>query len=174
VTGPAGTFVGATTYAGYLTPGATCGDGGIYERADHTIDWIDQAAARTLPRVAGPTADPAMLALGEDERASAAIAANDPIAAAQHTFEIAAPPARGSATVDGAGVVTFVSTGGQGADRVVVAVHDAAAPARTTTVAIDVAIGPGGCGCGSGGGATGALIPAAIALVALRRRRNPG
>src|SRR5579862_7244048 len=54
VAAPYGTFLGATTYAGYITPGSMCGDGGIYERADRSIDWIEQASGRTLPRVAGP------------------------------------------------------------------------------------------------------------------------
>ena len=49
VTWNGATYLAATTYAGYT--GATCGDGGIYERADRSIDWIEQASGRTLPRV---------------------------------------------------------------------------------------------------------------------------
>jgi endonuclease G len=49
------TYLAATTYGGYTSAGAMCGDGGIYERADRSIDWIEQASGRTLPRV--PTAD---------------------------------------------------------------------------------------------------------------------
>ncbi len=53
VTWNGATYLAATTYAGYT--GAMCGDGGIYERADRSLDWIEQASGRTLPRV--PPAD---------------------------------------------------------------------------------------------------------------------
>jgi secreted trypsin-like serine protease len=171
-----GTYLGATTYAGYVSPGATCGDGGIYERADRAIAWIEQASGRALPRAAAPTADP--IEVVEGERATTTVVANDPRAGASHTFAIAVAPAHGEASVDAGGVVTFEATGAAGADQIVVAVADGATPARQVAFAIAVTIAPGGsgCGCGAGvggaGGGRSAVAPALALLAAWTWRRR--
>jgi endonuclease G len=171
VAAPYGTFLAATTYAGYVTPGSVCGDGGIYERADRSIDWIEQAAVRTLPRAAGPVVGAYPIDAGST--LTAPITVNDPLPGAQHTFEIAQAPAMGTATVDDGGVITYVADGGaSGGDVVIVRVHDASTPARAATAELDVSVAPTGCVCGAGGSARGAWLPAAIALIALRRRRS--
>ena len=136
------------------------------------IDWIEQASGRTLPRVAGPVAPP--IDLGSGATATITIAPDDPLPGAQHTFEIATPPAEGTATIDATtGMLTYVASGGDGEAPIVVRVRDAATPARAASVTVDVMVAPpGGCACGAGGSATGAALPAAIALFALRRRRS--
>ncbi|HTJ47033.1 MAG TPA: serine protease [Kofleriaceae bacterium] len=164
---PYGTFLAATTYAGYVTSGATCGDGGIYERADAFITWAEQASGRTFARAAGPTAAPIEVIVGA--RGTSAIVVNDPIATAAHTFELATPPAKGAATVDDSGLVTYDARD-PGTDTIVVRVHDAATPARAAQVSIDVTVGPGGC-CDARGG-RGSLLPIAVVALALRRRRR--
>jgi Trypsin len=168
VTAPFGTFLGATTYAGYVTAGSTCGDGGIYERADNFITWVEGASGRTLPRVAGPSAPPIEVAAGDS--ATTTIVVGDPAIGAAHSFELGPPPARGDAAVDAAGVVTYRARD-PGTDTIAVVVRDSATPARAAALTIDVTVGPGGCGCRSA--SAGGAVPTLIVLAAMRRRQRP-
>ncbi len=173
-----GTFLAGTTSRSYDNATTYCKDGGIYERPDKVMDWIEQQSGVTLPRGPSPSADPIDAQTGR--AATTTIATNDPHTDATHTFAITTMPMHGGATVDANGVVTYTSMAGYlGADSLAVSVTDAKDPTRTLplTIAIDVAPdtggAAGGCGCTSSRPTAGGLAPlGAIAFVMFRRRRR--
>jgi endonuclease G len=173
-----GTFLAGTTSRSYDNATTYCKDGGIYERPDKVMDWIEQQSGVTLPRGPSPSADTLEAQTGRP--ATEMIVTNDPHTDATHTFAITTMPMHGGAMVDASGAITYTSMPGYlGADSVAVSVTDAKDPTRTlpVTVAIDVTPdmgggGGGGCGCTSSRPTASGLAPlGAIAFVMLRRRR---
>lgn len=180
-----GTFVAGITSRSYDDAQFPCTDGGIYARPDKVVDWIEEVAGVPVARAPGPTAEPLSAVRGGAGEIS--IAVNDP-KKTSHTFEIAAPPARGTAKVRGDGRVRVCANpdAAPGADSVVVTVADTKAPARKVSVTVPVTIEDGaplsdcdvedfeeggGC-CDSRRSATGALPLALGVLAVLRRRRR--
>jgi len=179
-----GAFLAGVTSRGYDHPSVTCSEGGIYERPDKVVDWIEQVAGVAVARGPEPDADPIVAVRGDggDTR----IAVNDPRSDA-HRFEITVPPAHGAARVRGDGTVrvctdpdapdddalTVTITDTRHADRALpitiqIQISDGTAAASCDLDALDA----GGC-CDSGGRHSGCAIPLAIGVLAviLRRRR---
>jgi len=171
-----GTFLAGTTSRSYDNARSYCKDGGIYERPDKIIDWIQQQSGVTLPVGPVPTAD--VLEAQSGKPSTGAITTNDPKTGATHAFTITTMPMHGGATVDANGVITYTSMNGYlGPDQLEVAVADASDAKRTLSVKIDVDVVPAmdadGCGCRSNRPTPGALLPFfAAGLLAFRRRRR--
>jgi endonuclease G len=183
-----GTFLAGVTSRAYDDASAECGAGGIYERPDKIVPWIEQQTGVTVAHAPEPTADPLMMERGSADETM--ITANDPNSTS-HTYAIKTQPMNGSAAVRADGTVRMCADPGvAGSDAVVVTVTDATNPARAVDMTIPVTIadttspasscdanafgsgtGGGGC-CDSGGGAPGTAIPLAIALAALLGRRR--
>lgn len=182
---------------------SNCGLGGIYVRPDAVLDWIESESGVTLPEPTCnlppvPTAEDIVVV--EGRTAYAQVQANDPDAGDTHRFAITAPPAFGTASVDGDGQVTYVADGGPGETTLDVTVTDQDGAAGVVTLAVDVepkadepspyddsGTGdgedpgsrrgqdgaeekPGGCGCASAGGGVGGELLLAVAALARRRR----
>jgi uncharacterized protein (TIGR03382 family) len=170
-----GTFLAGTTSRSYDNAQSYCKDGGIYERPDKIVSWIEMQSGVTLPRGPEPTADVLEAQTGVASKGT--IAPNDPKTGAKHAFTITTMPAHGTATIDGDGVVTYTSMAGYlGADELAVELHDADAPARTMSLKVAVDVTPKldeGCGCSSDRPSVGGLAPLfAIGFVVRRRRRR--
>jgi MYXO-CTERM domain-containing protein len=170
-----GTFLAGTTSRSYDNAKTLCKDGGIYERPDKIVDWIEQQSGVKLPRGPEPSAEILHAQTGVASRTT--VEPNDPKTGTSHTFAITAMPAHGGATVGNDGVVTYTSMPGYlGADELTVSVTDAAAPARTMSAKVTIDVTPkvegGGCGCASGRPGAGALAPLFAVVFALRRRRG--
>ncbi|MCE9579898.1 MAG: trypsin-like serine protease [Deltaproteobacteria bacterium] len=171
-----GTFLAGTTDRGYNNAASYCEDGGIYERPDKFIDWIETTSGLTLPRGPMPSADTLMAETAKPGHTT--VDPKDPKASADHTFAIAAPPTHGTATVDANGVVTYTSEAGYlGDDSVRVTVSDSTNAKRAVTIPVAISVvamlPDDGCSCASGGSSSGALAPlAAFGFVMTRRRRR--
>lgn len=176
---PKGTFLVGVTSRGFYN--AVCGDGGIWVRPDSPPlhDWIEDVTGRTLPAPAcfEPTA-PALYAVKNHPGYSQVDPHYDE--GEPFTFEIAAAPMYGGATVSDDGLVTFTpETGFKGEDSVTVLAiaHDGGAAeieipikmvSRSTYRAQTGQSVPGGCDtAGFEFGGLGLLV----ALAAVRRRR---
>ncbi|MDB4952805.1 MAG: Peptidase and chymotrypsin/Hap [Myxococcales bacterium] len=180
-----GTFLAGVTSRSYDNARFACSEGGIYERPDKIVDWIDQVTGVKVARAPEPTADPIDVVRGDG--AESMITANDPKSDA-HTFAIATPPAHGSAVVRADGRVRVCTDPSvAGTDKVVVTVTDKADANRHVDVTIPIMIedaapgsncdvnafggsAGGGC-CDSGRGAGGAIPLSIVVLMVLRRRR---
>jgi len=170
-----GAFLAGTTSRAYDTATSYCKDGGIYERPDKIIDWIEQQSGVTLPRGPEPTAD--VLTAGSGQPSTGMINPNDPKAGAAHTYAVTTDPMHGTATVDADGVVTYTSADGYlGPDAVGVTVSDADVPGRSVAMTVTVDVVPadmGGCCSASNRPAGGGLVLAgAVGLLIGRRRRR--
>jgi hypothetical protein len=164
-----------------------CSEGGIYERPDKIVDWIEQQAGVPVARGPEPSADPLTIAAGSG--GESAIDPNDP-KSSDHGFAIATPPAHGQAKVrDDGRVRVCIDPAATGSDSVTVAVTDSHTSQRTLDITIPIAITAGeattpcdvgafsvgedggGC-CDAGQGAGASVIPLSIAVAALLRRRR--
>lgn len=120
---------------------SNCGLGGIYVRPDAIRDWIESESGVTLPEpvcnsAPAPTADP--ITVVEGRTAYSQVSPNDADAGDAHTFAVTAPPAFGSASVDGDGRVTYDADGGPGDTTVDVAVTDRDGAVGLVTLAVHV------------------------------------
>ncbi|MCO4744268.1 MAG: trypsin-like serine protease [Proteobacteria bacterium] len=114
---PDGYFLVGITSRAASPLNTSCGDGGIYVRADAVIDWAEEQTGIAIDRPdcdnVSPPANrpPRPTAPGIDvmvgESGTTTIAPNDSDAAQTHTYAIDAMPAHGSASVDVNGVVTY-------------------------------------------------------------------
>lgn len=178
-----GVFLAGVTSRSYADADVPCSEGGIYERPDKVIDWIEATAQVKVARGPEPQADP--IAAVHGGGGDTAIRVNDPISDA-HRFEITAPPAHGTAKVRGDGTVRVCTDPAAvpGDDQLTVMIIDTrhAGRALPITIAVQIqggtapvtcdldAFDTGGC-CDSGGGA-GNAIPLTIGVLALVRRRR--
>jgi uncharacterized protein (TIGR03382 family) len=184
-----GTFVMGITSRGYDTNTYYCSEGGIYERPDKIVDWIEMVAGTKISRGPVPVAEPAMISTTRGDAGEAKITHNDPKAAAEHTFEITKQPTFGMAAVREDGTVRVCTDPGvAGDDAVEVTVTDKADPTRKMTVRIPVLIansetapdscdpmdfgGDGGGCCDTRRSAGGSIPLAMMLLLVLRRRRK--
>lgn len=177
-----GPVLAGVTSRSYDDAQVSCSDGGIYVRPDKIIDWIAQVAGRVAD-IGAPQADliSAVAGGGDDVR----IRVNDPASNA-HRFEIITPPAHGTAKIrsDGAVRVCVDPAARPGDDQLTVMVTDTRHANRAMSLTVHVQIQDGapaascsldafseaGC-CATGGGSPG-LVPLAIGLLALVRRRR--
>src|SRR5262245_61843655 len=91
-----GNFLAGVTSRSYDNATFPCSQGGIYERPDRIVDWIEQQAGVPVARAPEPTADPISVVRGQGGETM--IAANDP-KSHDHTFALTTPPAHGIAKV---------------------------------------------------------------------------
>jgi secreted trypsin-like serine protease len=183
---PFGTFLAGTTSRGYANDQTACGMGGIYERPDHVVDWIEQSAGGPVARGPEPALE-APLTAPRNGGVVATIAADDP-QTSSHRFAIATQPAHGTAAVHDDGVihVCIAADAPAGSDAVTVNITDAADATRTIAavfpIAIDDAAGSGcevsafdgatGGGCAASGGASVGVAVVVGGWLARRRRRR--
>jgi secreted trypsin-like serine protease len=160
-----------------------CSDGGIYGRPDKIIDWLETTAGVPVTRGPEPEADAIVAVRGDG--GDTKIDVNDP-ASNSHSFAITAPPAHGTAKVrsDGAVRVCVNPDASAGDDELTVTITDAKRPSRAIAVAIKVHIEDGSpgppCdlddfasgGCCDSRGRDGGVIPLAIGVALLIRRRR--
>ncbi len=179
-----GTYLAGVTSRSYDNAIYACSEGGIYERPDKIVDWIEQQTGVAVQRGPEPAADPIMAVHGD--AGETFIVVNDP-KSTNHTFAITAPPAHGTAKVrDDGRVRVCTDPTAAGADSVDITITDADHTSRALVLTIPIAITDGtapascdvgafsvggGC-CDAGGNASGALPLAACVLFALRRRRS--
>jgi secreted trypsin-like serine protease len=184
LTTPGGPFLAGVTSRAYADANLPCSEGGIYERPDKLVAWIEATAGTSVAHGPEPTAD-AITAVHGDA-GETRIHANDP-RGDSHRFVITTPPAHGTARVrsDGAVRVCTDPAAAPGEDAITVTVtdsrHAGRALAITIPVEIEDGIAPPTCdvdafaaaagGCDSGRGAGGA-IPLTIGVLVLVRRRR--
>lgn len=178
-----GDFLAGITSRSYIGAQFPCQDGGIYERPDAIVDWIEQQAG--VPVARGPEPSAALIAVVRGGGGETAIDVNDP-ASEDHTFAIPAQPGGGVAAVDDDGDVKYCANASfVGTDTIDVEITDAHDATRKAVVAIGVTVADGtppdecsveftgGC-CSAGtpldlGGAAPAIV---VGAVLLRRRRR--
>lgn len=180
---PFGTFLAGVTSRAYSDVDYPCGQGGIYVRADAMVEWIEAETGRELPRAVcnqppEPSADD--LSVWKNGASTVTVEANDP-EGDDVRFEIVAPPAHGTATVDEGGLLRYdASRGYLGEDTVGVRVTDA--EGSTGNVTVDVLVltrgdyklltgegAPCGCAPATPVGSVAALV--GLAGLVVRRRR---
>jgi endonuclease G len=178
-----GTFLAGTTSRSYDNATVPCSGGGIYERPDKVVDWIEQVTGTQVAR--GPEPTFADITARRGGAGETTIDPNDPVGK-QHVFDITVPPAHGMAAVrsDGRVRVCTDASAPAGSDSTVVTVTDSAAPARKLAVTIPITIEDGtppascdvhafseggGC-CDASGGGGGPLVLAALVGCFLRSR----
>lgn len=178
-----GTYLAGVTSRSYDDATVPCSQGGIYERPDKVVDWIEQTAGVGVYRGPEPTAEPIMAVAGD--AGETAIAVNDPHGG-DHTFSITTVPQHGTAAVRDDGRVRVCTTGPAGTDSLIVTITDQNNPQRTlpVTIAIKTVDGQapsscdvtaftesGGC-CDSGRSSRGAAPLAIAVLLVVRRKRR--
>jgi len=181
-----GTFLSGITSRGYDTNTYYCSEGGIYERADKIVDWMEQMAGVKVARGPTPAAEQIMMTRGEAGETK--IVHNDPKASVTHKFEITKQPGYGMAAVRDDGTVRVCPLKDVvGDDALEVTVSDAADPMRALVVKIKIVIadgsppdscdvndfgGDGGGCCDTRRSASGSLPLGLVVLLALRRHRK--
>jgi len=184
-----GDYLAGLTSRGIKPADTTCGDGGIYVRADALADWVEESAGVTLER-------PDCSALGLNQRPdpqSGALIALDGVGTVQidpgdpdtvdtHTFEIIAEPTWGEATVDELGWVTYSGPLDETLeDQLSVRVTDSGSPPLSSDLVVYVQLepapfeDPGGCACLSIGAAplfSGVWVGIPLLLWHHRRRKR--
>jgi secreted trypsin-like serine protease len=176
-----GTFVAGITSRGYANDTFACSQGGIYERPDKIVGYIEMMTGATLAHGPMPSA-PAISAV-TGGLGTTTVDTNDP-KANEHHFQVTTPPANGKLAVDETGDVRFCAGQATGSDSATISITDANDQTRTlpVTIAIDVTAGAGsgacdvdafpsaGC-CDVGGSPSGSLVLAlGVAAVLVRRR----
>jgi endonuclease G len=182
-----GAFLAGVTSRSYDDATFTCSEGGIYERPDKVVDWIEAVAGVPVARGPEPFAAPIVAVRGDGGETQ--IDVNDPRSNG-HQFAITTPPAHGTAKVRGDGAVRVCTdpAAAPGNDALVVTITDTQHAGRALPIAIQIQIQDGaaaascdfagfdddggGCCDTRGAGRSGAAIPLAIGLVALVRRRG--
>ncbi|HEY5926568.1 MAG TPA: trypsin-like serine protease, partial [Kofleriaceae bacterium] len=178
-----GIFLIGITSRGYDDNNYACSEGGIYERADKIVDWMEQQASVPIARAPSPTVAPIMTTRGDAGETK--IEHNDPKTGATHTFAITKPPGFGKAAVRDDGTVRVCADKGvAGDDALEVTVSDGADPTRAIVVKVPIVIadatppdscdeknfgGEGGGCCDTRRGAGGSIPLALFVLLVLRR-----
>jgi len=187
LTTPYGNFVAGITSRGYNDNNYYCSEGGIYERADKVVDWIEETTGLRVTR--GPEPRGELITAVRGTPGETQIEANDP-KTEDHVYAIATQPQYGVAAISDRGVLRVCPNKDVvGGDNVKVTVTDAADPTRTITINVGVLIedgdpdddcdpmafgddgGGGGC-CDTRRSASGALPLALFVAFGLRRRRR--
>ena len=178
-----GTFLAGTTSRGYSNATLVCSQGGIYERPDKVIDWLESATGVTVAHGPEPTASAITATRGDAGETT--VEPHDPVGK-QHAFEITTPPAHGTAAIRADGRVRVCTdASATGSDSLVVTITDMAAPARRLALTIPITIEdgtpPAGCDvmafsegggcCDAGRDPRGSVALALLVGVLLRRRR---
>jgi uncharacterized protein (TIGR03382 family) len=182
-----GDFLAGITSRAYADATFPCQDGGIYERPDAIVDWIEDQAGVPVARGPEPSAPPIETTPGT--KGETEIEVNDP-KTEDHTFTIPNPPANGIAAVNDDGEVHYCPSAGYvGPDTVAVEIADQADPGRKLVVEIPVVVANGeasddecsvefdGGGCCSAGTSLdlGSVLPVlVVGGVLMRRRRKQG
>ena len=171
-----GDFLAGITSRGYSTDMYACSEGGIYERPDAIIEWIETNGG---PVTHGPEPKATALTAVNGDGDTTLITANDPLST-MHTYSITVPPSHGTAAVSDDGHVRVCTDATyQGADSVTVDIVDSTKPTRHLAFAIPITVtagtaptscsidlpgsGSGGCNAAGGAGLFAILLP-------LRRR----
>jgi secreted trypsin-like serine protease len=179
-----GTFLAGVTSRGYDNDQFACSEGGIYERPDKVVDWIEEVAGVPVARGPEPTADPIAGVRGTG--VETVITPNDPVDT-KHSYEITTPPGHARAAVRSDGTVrACLDEGVAGKDKLVVTVSDKNNPDRKVAMTIPITIedgdpgsdcdpnafggDSGGC-CDSGRSSGGSIPLTLVVLLVLRRRR---
>jgi endonuclease G len=179
-----GAFLAGTTSRSYDNATVACSEGGIYERPDKVIDWIEEVTGVHVAHGPEPTSGDISARRGDGGETS--IEPHDPVSK-QHVFEITMPPAHGMAIVrsDGRVRVCVDPAAPPGMDSMVVTVTDATAPARALALTIPITIEDGtppascdlnafsesgGCCDAGGGGGWASLVLAGLVGWRLRSR----
>jgi uncharacterized protein (TIGR03382 family) len=176
-----GTFVAGITSRSYADSTYFCSQGGIYERPDKIVDYIEMTTGAQLAH--GPMPAAAAIAAVTGGLGTTQIDTNDP-KTDEHRFDIATPPQHGKLAVDSSGAVRFCADSTTGSDSATITVTDAKNGTRTlpVTIAIGVATGAGsgtcdvddfpsaGC-CDASGSPSGSAMLALVVGAALVRRR---
>lgn len=174
-----GDYVVGLTSRAWDDATAPCGQGGIYERPDAVIDWIESQTGATLVEptcnaAPAPTAQEIVVAAGDT--ASTAVAANDPDAGDSESYQVSVVPEHGTAEISATGELSFTAdTDYEGADQLTVRVTDNGQPALSGDVVVLITVTPndaaGGC-CDTGSGsAPGTLLLLLLVAAALRPAR---
>ncbi len=176
-----GTFVAGITSRSYVGATYACSQGGIYERPDKIVGYIEMTTGATLGHGPMPSA-PAISAV-TGGLGMTTVDTNDP-KTNEHHFAVTTPPANGKLAVDETGDIRFCASQVTGSDSATISITDANDQTRSlpVTVAIDVTAGAGsgtcdvnafpsaGC-CDVGGSPSGSLVLALAVGAALVRRR---
>ena len=182
-----GAFLAGITSRGYDTNTYYCSEGGIYERADKIVDWMETTSGVKVAR--GPTPAAMSIMTTRGEAGETKVEHNDPKPGVTHKFAITKQPGFGKAAVSDDGTVRVCPDAAvQGDDAVEVTVSDASDPMRAIAMTIKIVIAagdpPDSCdptdfGGSDGGGccdtrrsAGGSLPLAMVVLLVLRRRRK--
>lgn len=184
---PYGNFLAGVTSRSYDNATYACGEGGIYERPDKIVDWIDEQTQTKVAVGPTPTADDLMVVRGNS--AESKITDNDP-KSTHHTYSIKTPPGYAKAAVSDTGVVRVCAQKDiVGMDSMVVTVTDKDTPSRFVDLKLAVniidgspadscdvmafgeATDNGGC-CSASRDARGSIVLGAFVLLALRRKRR--
>jgi secreted trypsin-like serine protease len=182
-----GAFLAGVTSRSYDDARVACSEGGIYERPDKIIDWIESVSGVAVTRGPEPAVDPIVAVHGDGGETR--IAVNDPATSAHH-FEITTPPAHGMARVRGDGAIRVCTdaAAAAGDDTMTVKITDANHDGRALSIAVPIQIqdgtpstmpcdlsafapDDGGC-CETGRGGAGGAIPLTIGVLALVMRRR--
>ncbi|HEU4730950.1 MAG TPA: trypsin-like serine protease [Kofleriaceae bacterium] len=179
-----GPFLAGVTSRGYADAQLPCSEGGIYERPDKIVAWVEATAGTAVAHGPEPTADPITAVHGAG--GDTTIRVNDP-RSDSHRFEITTPPAHGTARVrsDGAVRVCTDPAATPGPDAVTVTITDTGHAGRALAITIAVQIedgtAPPTCdidafdddgGCCDSGRSSGPAVPLTIVMLALVRRRR--
>jgi endonuclease G len=179
-----GTFLAGVTSRSYDNATVACSEGGIYERPDKIVDWIEMVAGVKIARGPEPTADP--IATTRGNAGDTMIEINDP-KTTTHTLAISTPPAHGTAQVTADGALRVCPDPAViGADSVTVTITDAMDATRKLDLAIPITVtdgtagtcsfdgldSGGGGGCCDAGRSPAGSLPLGLAILALLRRRR--
>lgn len=176
-----GDFVVGLTSRAWDDATQPCGQGGIYERPDSVIDWIESQTGATLAEptcnaAPAPTAPEIVVAAGDS--ASTAVAANDPDPGDSEEYAVSVDPDHGTAEISTTGELTYTADADyEGADQLTVSVTDNGQPALSGDVVVLVTVTAangeaGGCGCTTGsGGAPGTLLLVLFVAAGTLRKR---
>ena len=179
-----GTFLAGVTSRAYDNALYACSGGGIYERPDKIVDWIEQQAGVPVSR--GPAPSASAITATPGNAGETFITDGDPTSTS-HTYAITTPPAMGTANVrDDGRVRVCTDPAASGSDSVVVTVTDAMNTTRAVPLTIPIVIANGtpgsncdvdtfsvggGC-CDAGGDPVGTLVLSMIVPFGLHRRRR--
>jgi uncharacterized protein (TIGR03382 family) len=183
-----GSYLTGITSRGYDTNNYYCSEGGIYERPDKILDWMEMQSGAAITRGPMPVAEPTKIMTVRGDAGEAKITHNDPKEGVTHKFEITKQPGYGKAAVSDEGVVRVCANDDvAGDDTLEVTVSDMADPTRTITIKLPILIADGsppddcdptdfggdngGC-CDTRRGAGGSIPLAMLVLLVLRRRRK--
>jgi VCBS repeat-containing protein len=143
VTGPSAGSVSLDPATGSYTytplPNASGADGFTFRASDGTADSVAAVTVTVTPVNDPPTASVAPLGIDEDTSGTAQVQVSDPDAGDSHTYAITVPPARGTAGVSAAGLVTYTpAADDHGSYSFTLEVRDAAGAGAMAVVDITV------------------------------------